>query len=234
MRHAHTAAVIVVTTLVAAAGVHAFGGVGNASASVSGGTALQQSTIEGSGQTGIPSQVVVSASGSYEWDNIDAYDAQVTVNVGDEYREATVFARDDYTLDGQDGTEATFANVSGDLLSVATETGYGSEHFMQDFDGESKTETVPVTVRVNVCEYDVEHGADGCVAFTETHDLSVTVHNEPSENPNAGNATVNGSSSLDGHMTFTTPSQGSSGNAGLAVPTPAEPPVGCADGCEQA
>lgn len=203
MQRNQIGAVLVAVTFLAGASVHALGGVGTAQASVTGGTALQQTTIEGTGQTGVPSAITLTTSGSYDWEHIDAYDAQVTIAAGESHDDDAVFAREEYTLDGQNSTEATFANVSGDLLDANAASGWGPNHFMQDFDGESKSETVPVTVRVNVCEYDVAHGDDGCVAFTETHDVTVTIHNEPSE-PES-NATVSGSTDVSGDVSFTTP-----------------------------
>lgn len=237
MRQAYTVLVIAVTVIVGAGGAYALGGVGGAQAAVSGGTDVQQTTIEGAHPSGYPDEIVMSVSGSYEWANMDAYDAQVTVYASDSVDEDAAIAHEEYNLDQLDAgvSSTTFSNVSGDLLSVSAESGYDDLAFAQPDDGESRTESAYVTVRVNVCEYDLEHGGE-CAAFTETHNVTVTIHNEPDNSTGNGGAeppaNVSGSTAVSGTIAFAgdEDTDDPPEEVGQAVPTPAETPVGCADG----
>ena len=207
MKRIYAVAVILATGLVAVAGVAAFGGVGGAAATVAGGTDMQTTTIEGSHESGAPSEVIVSASGTYEWKNLYPDYTYVTINAlnddGDRYQIAK-----EMFLTPQDGrTEASFDNVSADILKATELAGWADSDFIAENDGETANTTVPIEVTVELCE---EIRAETtCTNFTERHNVTVTVHNTESTGNDGdggggaeGPATVTGSTELDGYMTF--------------------------------
>lgn len=206
MKRHHQIAIVVVAAILVAIGIAVPSLIGSADAKASGDTALEDTTIEGEGASGWPEEIVLSASGSYGWEDLpDEVDhAYVTIMPsGFDYDEnsGAAIVRKRYQLDGGVEGSATFENVSGDVLSVVAATGWNEEEFMAYEDGSTNTNNISVAVTVDVCT-----SSNECVSFTDEHEITVIIHNTPDNSSNGGgeppgqNASVSGDTEMSGYV----------------------------------
>lgn len=171
-------------------------------ASLTGQTQMQEATVEGSSPSGNPSEIFVTASGTVEWEKMNEYDAVVSVYVGDTTDEKYRIANEEFYLgDLGNQTSYSFDGVGGDIFSVAPQTGLGPREFKMEYDGKTQTEHVPITVKVTVCEYDLAHGGV-CESFTDVHNVTVKVHNEADTSTPTPEASVSGTTEINGEISF--------------------------------
>lgn len=214
-------AVILVSALLVVGGVTALVPNGSATASVTADTQARETVIEGA-STAPPSDVIVSASGTYAYDNLpseaERLEVRLASNAGAVDGGSTIatYSRD---LSGTSGS-GTFVNVSGDVTDTAPDTGWNEEEFTAHNEGETREQTINVTVETTVITADGER-----YDHAEGHTVTVRITHLPSEN-GSDEATVNATTEVTGSVVFADGSTApmdrahcEDGICGLPVPT---------------